>query len=85
MNIENITYTTRPLNLGEMILTQRLQLGSMEALAQYIVCRTSLNMDETLTLDTEELSIINTKIDEAVRTSIKLQELSKGLENVRSE
>lgn len=80
MNLDNIVYSTKPQTLGEKILGQRAGRGDFEAMAGYILSRTSLTQDEVLDLDDDDLIVISGKILDAVLTALMLQQIGKTLD-----
>lgn len=80
MNLELVTYSTKPVNLGEHILCQRAGKGDFEAMASYILARTNLTSEQIIELDDDEVLAVINKIGEAVVSSIVLQQISKAID-----
>ena len=80
MNLDSVTYSTKPLTLADHILSQRSAKGDYEAMAGYILNRTDMTSEQILALDDEELLIVVTKIGQAVLNSIVIQQISRALD-----
>lgn len=78
--MREITYHTKPITMGEMVLIQRIQTGSdAEAMVALLVSRTDLAEDEVLRMDVDDATQIMNKVAEAFATATTLQMLGRAL------
>lgn len=75
MNLDEVEYSTKPQELHDFILRQRVLNHDFEAMLTYITKRTNLSEEEALKLDAEDLGAILVKIEEANEKSLILQKL----------
>jgi hypothetical protein len=79
MQVNDITYSTKPLTLGDARLLQRIPLGDFDATIKFIARRTSLTEEQVEELDANDVEIIVGNIAHAVEQAATLAKLGRQL------
>lgn len=78
--MRDITYSSKPITLGNMIDIQRFQSeGDSEALLELILDRTDLTEEEAVQLDMDDIDVIVSSLVLALEQAIALRNLGKSL------